>query len=143
MLEIPPRLAADALITADKGRVSGPGMDENHLEPLWMYEPSRPSEATRPAFLSAEASPFLRRACTAPPLLSSQIRFYLVLPLLLPLLLPTVFQPHHRCCKCLATDCLECGNLGHTIHKKDSPQADALAHRLAKNSLQTINCAAD
>ena len=35
------------------------------LEPAWMYWAKSPSAAILPAFLSAAAKPFLRRACTA------------------------------------------------------------------------------
>lgn len=85
------------------------GREGTDLEPAWMYWASRPSAAILPAFLSAAARPFLRRACTTPqplqhpPPLSSWITYALLSPIdLKAALLFTTLTPmkHHAAQPC-------------------------------------------
>src|SRR5258708_37244037 len=53
------------------------------LPPGWMYAPTRPSQAARPAFLAAAARPFLRRisrALWASPLASTSADLHSIMP---------------------------------------------------------------
>lgn len=92
-----------------------------YLEPAWTYEPMAPSEATRPAFLSADARPFLRRNSVAiSRLLSLLAKAFLQSIMPAPLLSRSCFTSLASTCSqhhtvppvCYTTCCLAAAALG-------------------------------